>query len=66
VEAFQTDDRELALAMQNAVYAGDAALEYCFCSIFDRCWTSGIGVDAVDDPTPVDECPDYGEERFRD
>lgn len=66
VEAFQTDDRELALAMQKAVYAGRASLEYCFCSIFDRCWTSGIGADAVDDPTPVDQCPDYGEDRFRD
>lgn len=64
--AFQTTNRPLALAMQQAVYEGRTSLEYCYCSIFEHCWTSGLGASDGDEPTAVEQCPDYGVDAFRD
>ena len=66
VIAFQTKDRALSLAMQEAVYSGQAALRFCFCSIFDQCWLSRmIPESEAAGPTPVEVCPDFGEQAFR-
>ena len=67
VVAFQTSDRDLALAMQRAVYGGAAVLSYCYCSIFEECWQSS----SASDPgakwvTAVDSCPTHGARGFRD
>jgi hypothetical protein len=65
--AFQTHDRRLALAMQEAVYSGRAGLRYCYCSIFDDCWQVQSLSGAEDaSRQAVDACPDYGEASFRD
>ena len=67
VVAFQTSDRALALAMQEAVYSGAAVLSYCYCSIFEECWESGSasGDDSKATDT-VDACPSHGEREFLD
>jgi hypothetical protein len=50
--------------LQAAVADRANAVEYCYCSIFDECWT-------VDSRTPgagpagVAACPDYGDGAFR-
>ncbi len=65
VVAFQTDDTELALSMQEAVYSGAVELTYCYCSIFDECWRISSAKAAAENPMgPVAECPDYGARGF--
>lgn len=66
VVAFHTSDVRLARAMQTAVQSGDVRLDYCFCSIFDQCWLSGVP--AVDSASPqsVESCPDFAAGAFRD
>jgi hypothetical protein len=67
VVAFQTDDRELALAMQESVYGGSVQLRYCFCSIFEQCWLSGVSDDTLAlELESVESCPDFGAAAFRD
>lgn len=67
VVAFQTNDRDLALAMQQAVYSGSAVLSYCYCSIFEECWRSGSGSERSDKYTDrVDACPSFGPRAFLD
>ena len=55
---------DVVAALQSLVATGEAQLDYCYCSIFDECWTM---TGATADPTPerVKKCPDYGDERFR-
>lgn len=65
--AFQTEYRPLVLALQQAVYGGRMALQYCYCSIFDQCWdVSGFGTADIVRPEPVAQCPDHGASMFRD
>ena len=67
VVAFQTEDRRLALAMQQAVYSGSAVLTYCYCSIFDECWQSSSAGDSRDKQSEaMDACPSHGERGFLD
>lgn len=65
--AFQTGDAELALKMQESVYSGAAGLSYCYCSIFDECWSVSSLRGAEEEPIqPEPECPDYGDQGFLD
>lgn len=68
ITMFQTSERALAIALQNAVYAGQAELRFCYCSIFHDCWQSGTGTgsDGASDNRPVDACPDLGDAAFKD
>ncbi len=67
VVAFQTAERELALSMQEAVYSGTARLTYCYCSIFDECWSTSSSLPADAEPIQrVEQCQDYGEASFID
>lgn len=66
VSAFQTEHRELALAMQRAIGGGEAGIRYCYCSIFDECWikdTLEVPLDA--EPARTEQCPDFGAAAFR-
>ncbi len=67
VVAFQTNDRDLARAMQKAVYSGETEVRYCYCSIFEQCWLSGTGRPLEkEDVEPVDACPEFGADGFKD
>lgn len=67
VVAFQTNDREFSLAMQDAVYSEDASLSICYCSIFDQCWVSSLTPEAgAAKSDPNESCPDYGDAAFLD
>ncbi len=67
VVAFQTQYTELALKFQEAIYQGALGLTYCYCSIFDECWSTSSGSKAGDDPLhAVTQCPDYGDKSFLD
>lgn len=37
-------------------------IEYCYCSVFDQCWTPSERFN--EGPQPVKQCPDYGDEQF--
>lgn len=60
---FSTVDPLLAARMQEAALADDAAIEICYCSIFDECWVSRAHA-APEPPTQVRQCPNYGEAAF--
>ncbi len=66
ITAFRTDQRPLALALQQAVYGGALSLRYCYCSIFDQCWLGYLaqGLDAAS-TEPVEQCPDFGDRAFQ-
>jgi hypothetical protein len=67
VVAFQSNHRELSLALQKAVYGGRASLRYCFCSIFDQCWLGSMKQESrYAKPSPIETCPDFGEAAFLD
>ncbi|MEO1078515.1 MAG: hypothetical protein AAFY29_03095 [Pseudomonadota bacterium] len=67
VTAFNTDRRDLALALQRAVYGGEVSLSYCYCSIFDQCWTVTTPEPPAEakEPEPGD-CPEFGNNAFSD
>lgn len=62
--SFHTSDRPTVEGMQGAIYAGRVSLSYCYCSIFDECWLAVISAIGGPEPTPVEECPVYGADRF--
>ena len=67
VTAFQTEHMQLALKLQQAVHSGVIGLAYCYCSIFDECWTKPASDPTGDDPIePVEACTDYGGYGFKD
>jgi hypothetical protein len=68
ITMFQTSERELAIALQKAVYGGRAELRFCYCSIFQDCWQSrtGSGPDVEPGNQPVDACPDARDTAFKD
>ena len=67
VVAFQTNHRELSLAMQKAVYGGEASLRICYCSIFDQCWIGNLTQDSgFSKSEPNESCPEFGNDAFLD
>ena len=64
VDAFHTNDPKLARKFQ--IVLGDTKnhITYCYCSIFDECWVADSRK-GLQDPEPVEKCPDFGESAFR-
>jgi hypothetical protein len=40
-------------------------IEICYCSVFDECWITA-DESSSSEPQPVDQCPDFGDEQFRE
>ena len=64
VDLFSTTDPDLARRFQAAVANPNTSVTYCYCSIFDECWLADSQKD-IQNPEPVDECPDFGDAVFR-
>jgi hypothetical protein len=64
VDLFSTTDPDLARRFQAAVANPNTSVTYCYCSIFDECWLADSQKD-IQNPEPVDECPDFGDAAFR-
>ncbi len=64
VDLFSTTDPDLARRFQAAVANPNTSVTYCYCSIFDECWLADSQKD-MQNPEPVDECPDFGDAAFR-
>jgi len=64
VDLFSTKDPDLARRFQAAVANPNISVTYCYCSIFDECWLADSQND-LQNPEPVDRCPDFGDAEFR-
>lgn len=64
VEAFSTTDPDLARKFLAAIARPDTYIAYCYCSIFDECWLADSR-QSLQDPEPLESCPDFGEAAFR-
>ena len=64
VDSFHTSDLELARNFQAAMSNPENYITFCYCSIFDECWTADSRRD-LQNPEKVDVCPDFGEAAFR-
>ncbi len=64
VVVFGTTDAELARKMIGAISKPRSVLTFCYCSIFDECWLADSQGD-LQAPKPVDACPDFGEDTYR-
>lgn len=55
---FNTDESNLAHGIQDALYQGDLAISYCYCSIFEDCWLKPFPGSGGEQTThTVEECP---------
>lgn len=64
VDSIHTNDAALARKFQTAMSNPGNHISFCYCSIFDECWLADSRKD-LQDPELVDECPDFGEDSFR-
>ncbi|HNP62850.1 MAG TPA: hypothetical protein PKH39_02890 [Woeseiaceae bacterium] len=64
VDAFHTNDPELARRFQAVMDNPESYLTFCYCSIFDECWVADSRQD-LQDPDIVEECPNFGDAAFR-
>ena len=64
IVAFSTTDPDLARQFQATVANPDNFITFCYCSIFDECWLSDSRQD-LQNPEAVRECPDFGDDAFR-
>jgi len=64
VDAFHTNDPQLARKFQTAMGDPENYIIFCYCSIFDECWLADSRK-GLQDPEPAEECPDFGEAAFR-
>ena len=63
IALISTDDRDLARRFQAAIANPDNSITYCYCSIFDDCWLADSRQD-VQNPEPVEQCPDFGDAAY--
>ncbi len=63
VDIISTMDPDLARRFQAAVANLNTSVTYCYCSIFDECWLADSQKD-IQNPEPVEECPDFGNAVF--
>jgi hypothetical protein len=64
VEMIRTTDRDLARLFQAAIARPEKHITYCYCSIFEECWLADSRKD-LQSPEPVEMCPDFGDDGFR-
>ena len=64
IDSFHTNDPELARKFQQAMSNPQNYITFCYCSIFDDCWAADSR-ENLQDPEPVNACPDFGEAAFR-
>lgn len=60
IMAFQTRVPEAVNALAAPTWKR-IDVNFCYCSVFDRCWTSSWAVSKRGDPTPVATCPSDGQ-----
>jgi hypothetical protein len=63
VDLISTTDPDLARRFQLAIATQGNYVSYCYCSIFDECWLADSRAD-LQNPEPVEMCPDFGDESF--
>ena len=63
VDLITTTDPDLARRFQMAIATQGNYVSYCYCSIFDECWLADSRQD-LQNPEPVEVCPDFGDESF--
>ena len=64
IELLSTDDADLARRFQAAIADPGNSISYCYCSIFEDCWLADSRQD-IQNPEPVEECPDFGDAAYR-
>ena len=64
VVVFGTTDAELARKIVGAISKPRSALTFCYCSIFDECWLADSR-EGIQSPEPVEACPEFGDETYR-
>ena len=63
VVMISTMEPDLARRFQAAIADPDNFIVYCYCSIFGECWLADSRKD-LQNPAPVEICPDFGDEAF--
>lgn len=63
IAMISTDDPDLARRFQAAIADPNNSITYCYCSIFDECWLADSRQD-IQNPEPVEECPDFGDAAY--
>ncbi len=63
VDMISTTDPDLARQFQAAIANTENYMTYCYCSIFNECWLADSRQD-IQNPEPVDICPDFGDAAF--
>jgi len=64
VDMISTTDPALARKLQEVIANPKNYISYCYCSIFEQCWLADSRKD-IRSPEPVDDCPDFGNDTFR-
>jgi hypothetical protein len=64
VNMVDTTDRVLVEKFLGRLAAPGNSIIYCYCSIFDACWVVDSDKD-LQTPEPVDKCPEFGEQSYR-
>ena len=64
VDLISVSDPVLARRLQAVVRSPGTTITYCYCSIFEECWLADGQSQALD-PEPVETCPSFGSETFR-
>lgn len=59
----QSRDANLYMPFLSAANDPNNTMSYCYCSIFDECWLADSNTD-IQDPQPVKQCPEYGDDNF--
>ena len=63
IDLISTTDIDLARRFQQAIATQGNYVSFCYCSIFDECWLADSRQD-LQNPEPVEMCPDFGDESF--
>lgn len=64
VDMVETTDRVLVEKFLGSLARPGNSITYCYCSIFDACWVVDSDKD-LQTPEPVDKCPEFGEQSYR-
>jgi hypothetical protein len=64
IDMVSTMDRVLVEKFLAVLAQPDNSITYCYCSIFDACWVVDSEKD-LQSPDPVEQCPEFGDEAFR-